>query len=81
MDKFEGPTLNGAPYTIFHASHPGALLLGADTPLGPIMQATQAASGGLAFVPVRHLAQGPPVLEYHLGPPLAPLVSFGAPHS
>ena len=37
------------------------------------------ASGGLAFVPVRHLAQGPPVLEYHLGPPLAPLVSFGAP--
>ena len=36
-------------------------------------------SGGLAFVPVRHLAQWPPVLEYHLGPPLAPLVSFGAP--
>ena len=36
-------------------------------------------SGGLAFVPVRHLAQPPPVLEYHLGPPFAPLVSFGAP--
>ena len=43
MDEFEGPTLNGAPYTIFRASHPGALLLGADTPLGAIMQATQAA--------------------------------------
>ena len=42
MNKFEGPTLNGAPDTIFRASLPGAYLLGADAPLGVIMQATQA---------------------------------------
>jgi hypothetical protein len=37
------------------------------------------ASGGLAFVPVRHLAQWPPVLEYLLWPPSAPVVFNVAP--
>ena len=36
-------------------------------------------SGGLAFVPVRHLAQGPSRPGVSFGASFAPLVSFGAP--